>query len=229
MKNPVLRFGARLKGENMTFLNVPSILSSWQTTLFFVLLLGGGALAFIFIKKYREEIAPKKRLEKNDHDHSISVLKKILGSYVKKHDGRVIYSIEVGSKKTKGSADAILIGYFGVLVLVGCDLSGDLYATDKEEHLTQVVKTERKQHDNPILQAKTAEKAVSELLREKKVYRVPVESAVVFTGSKVNVNVPGSHGSFSPKTLEKALSSKQYLEDKGVNTDAVAEAILSWR
>jgi len=202
---------------------------NWWIFLGLALAVGAFGFAFYFIKKYRDEIAPKKRVTRNDHDSSVKALKKILGSYVRRNDGRVIYSIEVGSKKTQGSADAILIGYFGVLVLVGCALSGELYANDKDEKLTQIVKQERRQHENPVIQSITAGKAVAELLREKKVYKIQVESAVVFTNKKATPNVPASLKSYRPKTLRKALKSDRFLEDKGVDTDAAAEAILSWR
>jgi len=195
----------------------------------FALVVGIVGFAFFMIKKYRDEVAPKKQVARNNHDRGMKAVKKVLGAYIRRSDGRVIYDIEVGSKRTKGSADAILIGYFGVLVLVCCALSGELFANDKDERLTQIVKQERRQYDNPVLQATTAAKAVAELLREKKVYKVPVESAVIFTNKKASPNVPASLKSYRLKALRKALKSDRFLEDKGVDTDAAAEAILSWR
>lgn len=213
----------------MTLLNVTSNTYNIWPTLLMVLVAGLVVVGVVFfVRKYRDDIAPKRKLEKNDHDKSLRELKKILSPYIRKNDGRVIYSVQVGSKKTQGAADAILIGYFGALVLVCCDLSGELYADDSSDKLTQIVKNERRQHDNPILQAQQAEKAITELLREKKVYKVAVESGVLFTG-KATVNVPRSLNAYTPKKLKKALSTSKYLEDKGVDTDAAAEAILSWR
>lgn len=189
-----------------------------------------GILGYLLIKHYTEKIAPKRKIKRNSQEHSIRVLKKVLSGYVRKYEGRVIYSIDLASSKTSGSADAILIGWFGALVLVGCDYSGDLYVDDaKAASMTQIVKTEREKHDNPFLQASKAAKAVNEMLREKKVYRVPVESAVVFTGSGAKPNIPPSIPHFTPKQLKKALSGGRFIEDKGVDADKVAEAILSWR
>ncbi len=214
----------------MTLLSVSdgSFVIPWQTLLIILVAVAVVVGVVFFWRKYREEILPKRRLEKNDHDRSMRKLKKILGPYIRKNDGRVIYSAEIGSKKTQGTADAVLIGYFGALVLVCCDLSGELYADDKSDKLTQIVKSERRQHDNPVLKARRVGTATTELLREKKVYKVPVESGVFFTG-KATVNVPGSLNAFTPKKLRKALDSSKYLEDKGVDIDAAAEAILSWR
>lgn len=213
----------------MYFLSLPGELGSWRLTLGFVIVLGVGGLGFYLIKRYREGAALTKRADRNNYGRSMKIIRDILASYIKRSDGRVIYSIEVGSSKTKGSADALLIGYFGILVLVGCDYSGELYVGEADSYMTQVVGKERRRHENPVLTAKTAEKAVAELLREKKVYKVPVESAVVFTGKKVSANVSGSVKGYSPGALRKALKSEKFLEDKGVDTDAAAEAILSWR
>lgn len=204
--------------------------NSWIGAIGFALVMTVGVTAFLLIKKYREDVVPKKRADSNKRELGMKKIKRILGAYVRRSDGRVIYDIEVGSRKTKGSADAILIGYFGVLVLVNCALTGELYATDKDEKLTQIIKKERRQYENPVIRAKTAEKAVAELLREKKVYKVQVESAAVFTARKASPNVPASSlAIYRLKSLKKALKSEKFLEDKGVDADAAAEAILSWR
>lgn len=201
----------------------------WQTTLIFAAVIITAFLVYMLVKKYKEGGSHKNHAGKNDHDRSIKILKRILGAYIKRSDGRVIYSAEVKGKKTSGSADAILIGYFGVLVLIGCDLSGELYANEKDENLTQIIKKERKQHENPVIMALSAQKAVTELLREKKIYRVTVESAVIFTGKKSIPNISGPIKHYTGKTLGKALKSEKFLEDKGVNTDITAEALLGWR
>lgn len=193
-----------------------------------VVLLGVGG--YMLIKRYAEEIAPKKKVQADNRERSVKAIKRILSGYVRRNDGRVIYSMDVASSKTSGSADAILIGYFGALVLVGCDFEGDLYIDSADvEKMTQIVKKERAQHDNPALAAKTAAKAVNEMLREKKVYRVPVENGVVFTNARATANVPGSVPTYTPKKLKKALRANRFLEDKGVDPDKVAEALLSWR
>ena len=213
-------------GGFMILLTLQSFISEWGRIIAFVAVALVFALSYIFIKKYREEVAPKKQLEKDNRDKSIKVIQKALNKYIRRNDGRVIYMTEVGGKKTKGSADAVLIGYFGVLVLIGCGLSGSLYANEKDKYLTQIIKGEKRIHENPVLKAQAAAKAVIELLKEKKIYKVPVDSGVVFSARKVEANVPRSLNGFTAKEFSKALHSKRFLEDKGVNTDAVAEIIL---
>jgi len=207
-------------------MTLETIISENKSAIVFILAALIIILGYIIIKRYRDEVAPKKRLESNDYDKSIKIVKRITEKYVRRNDGRAIYSIEVGSNKTKGSADIILVGYFGVLVIITCALSGDLFVNDKDSTLTQIVKNERRSHPNPIIKAKTAEKAVSELLREKRVFKVPTEFCVVFTGKKVNANVPRSLNGYTPKELSNALATDRFLDDKKVDVDTVTNAIL---
>lgn len=197
-----------------------------KTTIIFALAALAIVILYIAIKHYVENVIPKKRLNSNNPDKSIRVVKRITEQYVRRNDGRAIYSVEVGSSKTKGSADIILVGYFGVLVIVTCDLSGSIYANDKDEMLTQLSGGERRSHENPFINVKNAAKAVSELLREKRVFRVPVEAAVVFTGKKASVNVPRSLDGFTPKELTKILKTDRFLDDKKVDIDMTVNAIL---
>lgn len=202
---------------------------SLQNVIFLLTAILAGGLLYLLFRKNRQGKSKKQPIEGLDNERSVRIMKKILSAYIKRSDGRVIYSAEVAGKKTSGSADAILVGYFGILVLVGCDLRGELYANDKDEYLTQIYKKERARYESPVIRVLNAQKAVNELLRQKKVYRVSVESAVVFTGKKAVPNVPGSLNSYNPKTLKKALRSGRFLDDKGVDTDAAAEALLGWR
>ena len=189
-----------------------------------------GCLGYFFINNYNENVAPKKKIALDSYEHMMKTLKNTLSGYVRRYEGRVIYSIELASSKKNGSADAILIGWFGVLVLIGCDLMGELYVDDgKTPQITQIVKTERTKRDNPFVKATVAERVVNEMLREKKIYRVQVESAVVFTRSGARLNIPPSLPYYTQKTLNKIMKSNKYIEDKGVDADQVAEAILNWR
>lgn len=207
-------------------MTLQQLLTDYITVIVFIAVAVVFILGYIIIKRYVDVVLPKKRLESNNKDKSIKIVKKIIEKYIRRNDGRAIYSIEVGSNKTKGSADAILVGYFGVLVITTCPLSGTLYANDKDTSLTQIVKEERRSHDNPILKSQIAGKAVTELLREKRVFKVPVEAAVVFTGNKASVNVPRSLGAYTIEELSKVLKTKHFLEDKNVNVDSVVQALL---
>jgi len=207
-------------------MTLKSIISENIGTLIFI----GAALVIVFlyffIKRYFDVVAPKKRLESNDSEMSLKTVKRILEKYVKRNDGRAIYDIEVGSNRTKGSADAVLIGYFGVLVVITCALSGDLFVNDKDPNLIQKIKEDRRIHENPILKAQQAIKAVTELLREKRVFRVPVEYCVVFTASKTNVNVPRSLNGYTAKEFSEVLRTDRFLNDNKVDVDATTNAIL---
>jgi len=207
-------------------MTIQALLSDSISTIVLIVVALAIVIIFMAVKRYKENVVPKRKLESNNYDRSIKIVKKIVERYVRRNDGRTIYSIEVGSNKTKGSVDVILIGYFGVLVIVTNDLRGDLYANDRDLTLTQIVKTERRSHENPIIKSKTAAKAVIELLREKRVFKVPVESCVVFTGKKAGINVPGTLGGYSTKEFAAVLKTSKFLDDKNVDVDLTANVIL---
>lgn|GEM_PF-2651372 len=207
-------------------MTIQELLSESRTTIIFIVAALVIVIGYFSIKRYREVVLPKKRLENNNYDRSIKSVKRIVEAYVRRNDGRLIYAIEIGSNRTKGSADIILIGYFGVLVLVTCDLAGEIYANEKDAKLTQIVGDQRRSHENPILKVNTATKAVAELLREKRVYKVPVEGRVVFTGKKANINVPRSLNVSTLKELTALLKTNKYLDDKKVDVDKATNALL---
>ncbi|NLL91277.1 MAG: hypothetical protein GX222_02510 [Ruminococcaceae bacterium] len=186
-----------------------------------------GIGTYFFMKKYQTDIRPKKLAEKESDKKAQEALKTEFNSYIRRNEGKALYD---WSTKSDGYyPNGILIGNFGVFASVGCDLSGELYTDEKSPTITKIVLDDKDTYPNPFQELRNIERGIIDILRNNKIYRTPVFTAVFFSNKNAKINIPRSSYYLTPKTLRKELRKDQFVEDKGVDIDVVFEALSNGR
>lgn len=193
-------------------------------------------LTYVLISK--RSTAPKGdvvKSEKKDAAASpraktLAGVKKAVGSFAARGENKAAFGVSLADPKAKKDTggiyvDAVVVGYYGATVFVGCDLSGDVYLDESAGEISCVVLGEKMRIENPYLVAKRAAKAVRDILRKHDVYRVPVNEVVVMTNKRAKIIAPRSLEYYTPKTLSRALASAPYTQDNGVDVSATFGAI----
>ena len=153
----------------------------------------------------------------------------MLHKIAKKNHYQVLNDIYLPLYEESTQIDHIVIGNFGIAVLETKNLGGEIYGTGKDKNWTQILKEERKTFYNPLLQNKTHIDCVQHLLQKEKIYKVPVESLVVFTNPHCELNIDRGNPIITIDLLKKYFKKPQFKKDVGVDVQKVADALLSYQ
>lgn len=150
----------------------------------------------------------------------------ILNSISRKNHFKIINDIYLPLYEESTQIDHIVIGTFGIAVLETKNLGGEIYGTKKDKNWTQILKEERKTIYNPLLQNKTHIDCIQHLLQKENIYKVPVESLIVFTNPHCELNIDRGNPIITIDLLKKYFKKPQFKKDAGVDPQKVYEALL---
>ena len=177
-------------------------------------------ISYIIIKKQRQQGAAAigKRGEKD--------VQKALKKIARKNGYRVIHNIYLPLYEKTTQIDHIVIGAFGVVAIETKALNGDIYGTETEKNWTQIIGTQKNKHYNPLLQNKVHVDCIQHILRTENIYRVNVDSLVVFAGKKVQLNIPKGIPVITLDLLKKYFKKPRYLQDHQVDVQKVYNTLI---
>ena len=184
-----------------------------------VVLLGVVALIYYRKKHPRKD----KRLGRSDGSRKVVAPAR---AFARSHRFRLIAPAHLLANKKGAKLDAIIVGYFGVLGVIGLGYNGNIYGAANESERLQINEGgQRTYFPNPMDEASAAVRVIRNTLSSPKLKQIPVEVVAVFTDSTVQLAVPKTAGPHSLKTFKALLHKDKYLDDTGLDLDAVEAAI----
>lgn len=153
----------------------------------------------------------------------------ILEKIAKKNHYEVINDIYLPLYEESTQIDHIVVGNFGIAVLETKNVGGEIYGSKKDKNWTQILKEERKTLYNPLAQNKTHVDCVQHLLQKEEIYKVPIQSLVVFTNPHCELNIDRGNPVITIDLLKKYFKKPQFKKDMGVDVKKVSDALLSYR
>lgn len=105
---------------------------------------------------------------------------------------KVISGLQLQSGEETITVDQVLIGFFGIMLVMTQDEPGSIYGDYRDKQWMSVVtdkdmRDTKVTFDNPVLQLQKAHDAVRKLLAAHNLYKVQSEGYVVFGGKKVQL------------------------------------------
>lgn len=144
---------------------------------------------------------------------------------------RVLNDLTLKTPKHEVKIDHVLIGFFGILVVNTKNLRGAVYGDGRGKNWTNVITKKEKEikssFPNPLLENQLAVEAIREVLSSNNVYKVSIESYVVFTRRKTSLYVPKGIAVLSLKDFRKLLKRSKYSADGDVDVKKVAEVLTN--
>lgn len=127
--------------------------------------------------------------------------------------------------------DHILIGFFGVMVLENRCEPGAIYGEARDKEWVSVVTSKngsetRKKFKNPVTLNQEHCEAIRKIFQQEKIYKVDIESYVVFTSRKIQLGAQPNLPVMSLKKFKKLLSHSRYSDNGPVDVPVVYEAIM---
>ena len=181
--------------------------------------------AYFGVKKLIE--LKKIRVGKNGEKKVGTALEKI--SKKSSNKFRVIHDIYLPLYDKTTQIDHIVIGRFGMVVVETKALNGEIYGTEKDIDWTNLNGENKKRFYNPLLQNKTHVDCVRHILKKENIYRVDVDSLVVFSEKTAILNIPRKMPVITINLLKKYFKKPRYKQDNQVNVDKVYEAIMKYK
>ncbi len=153
----------------------------------------------------------------------------ILQSFAFSRGFKVVNDISIPLYDGCTQIDHILIGEFGLIVIETKSHKGDLYAEPRAKEWVHIVGGKKERIYNPLLQNKTHVDALRYQLQKHEIYKVPIESYVVFSsGRKKNLYIEKGHPILDIRELKRFLANNErYIEDKGVDVQKVYDFLKS--
>ncbi len=149
-----------------------------------------------------------------------------LRSFARQNQFRYIAPLQTENKGDSVYLDAVLIGYFGVLGVISLGYNGDIYGKAEDENWVQITsKGERNIFKNPEKESAIALRALRNVLISEKQKNIPVEVVYVFGDKNVQLGIPRSINVMRSKDFKNLLSKDRFLDDCGLDLDAVENAI----
>lgn len=171
-------------------------------------------------------------LVRNDRKKGVDGTKKV-SRVLKRFAGirsfKVLNDLTLKTAKKNVHIDHILIGFFGIMVVNTQNLPGSIYGDGRGKSWTHVVTKNSREtktsFPNPLLENQQAVDAVREVLSTNGVYKVNIESWVVFTRKKASLNLPKGLSVLGIKDFKKLLKKSRYSADGNVNVPQVASLL----
>lgn len=171
-------------------------------------------------------------LVRNDRKKGVDGTKKvsrILKRFAGIRSFKVLNDLTLKTAKKNVHIDHILIGFFGIMVVNTQNLPGSIYGDGRGKNWTHVVtkngRETKTSFPNPLLENQQAVDAVREVLSTNGVYKVNIESWVVFTRRKASLNVPKGLSVLTLKGFRKLLKRSKYSADGPVDVALVADTL----
>lgn len=156
-------------------------------------------------------------------------VKKVLKKICRKYDYRLINDLYLPLYDKTTQIDHVVIGAFGIMAVETKAMSGEVFGNDFDENWVQIIGDKRHKMYNPLRQNKTHVDCIKHLLRQEQIYRVEVDSLVVFAGKKVTLNIQKGLPVISLSYVKKFFKKSRYQNDNGVNVQKLYETLLSYQ
>ena len=139
----------------------------------------------------------------------------------------VLENVSVSDGETTVQFDHVLVGYFGVLFVQSIQGGGSFWGDGKEDVWAFTDNGDKVLFKNPITELDEKIKVFRRALSKNKVYRVPVESAVVIVtmGKEPKLylsNIAETECSVLTQEMFKAHLNEHFEKDNGTDVAAVA-------
>ena len=171
-------------------------------------------------------------LVRNDRKKGVDGTKKvsrILKRFAGIRSFKVLNDLTLKTEKKNVQMYHILSGFFGIMVVNTQNLPGSIYGDGRGKNWTHVVtkngREAKTSFPNPLLENQQAVDAVREVLSTNGVYKVNIESWVVFTRKKASLNLPKGLSVLGIKNFKKLLKKSRYSADGNVNVPQVASLL----
>lgn len=205
-------------GERV-FLEASAIISMVILIAVPVLILAG--FIFYFYRKEHPKAA-KARGRQNNQSAVVNPAR----SFARSNSFRFIAPAKIKGNAAEINLDAVIVGYFGVLGVISLGYNGAVYGSDNDDDWLQVGEDETREYfESPVLEASAGVRAIRDALFAAKLKKVPVEVVYVFADPKVQLAVPRSLNVLKVKNFKALLKKDKYLEDTGLDLDAVENAL----
>ncbi len=147
-------------------------------------------------------------------------------NFARQNQFRFIAPLQLENKGDSVCLDAVLIGYFGVLGVIALGYNGEVYGKAEDENWVQITpKGERNTFRSPEKESAIALRALRNGLISEKQKNIPVEVVYVFGDKNAQLGIPRSLGVMRSKDLKNLLGKDRFLDDCGLDLDAVENAI----
>lgn len=149
-----------------------------------------------------------------------------LKSFARRNGFVYISPAKMKTKSGIANIDAIAIGPFGVVGVVGMGYYGDVYGRAEDNiWVSMTPSRKRTEFQNPVTEASAYVRVIRDALFAKGIKMVPVEVLPVFTTDELQIGVPSGTGHYSWKEYKKYLKKDKFKEEKSFKMDAVVAAI----
>ena len=189
------------------------------------------AIVLVFVALYfggKKLIQLRKiRVGKNGEKKVGKVLEKIAGKSANRY--RVIHDLYLPLYDKTTQIDHIVIGRFGMVVVETKAMNGEIYGTEKDNDWANVVNEHKTRFYNPLLQNKTHVDCVRHILKKENIYRVNIDSLVVFSQKTAILNIPRKLPVITINLLKKYFKKARYRQDNQVDVNKVYEALMKNR
>lgn len=151
---------------------------------------------------------------------------KALRSIARKNGYKVINDLYLPLYDKTTQIDHVVIGSFGILAIETKALNGAVYGTEKEKEWTHIIGEKRHKLYNPLSQNKAHVDCIQHILRKENIYKVNVDSLVVFSGKDIQLSIPKGLPIITLDLLKKYFKKPRYKADNGVDAEQVEQALL---
>lgn len=192
-------------------------------SMLFPALVMGALLIFVII--YFIVKAMKKRRTDRIGKNGEKRVAKMLDRFARKHNGYALHDLYLPLYDKTTQVDHVLLGQFGMLVIETKAANGEVYGTETDREWVHIIGEQRHKLYNPLLQNKAHVDCIAHLLRVEKIYKVRIDSLVVFAGKKIQLNIPKGMPVITSSLLKSYLKKPHYQEDCGIDAKAVYEVL----
>lgn len=187
-----------------------------------------GVLVFVLLMVvvYRRANPKKGKGKSRGRDFNREKVVRAARRFASQNSFRFIAPARMAKNGAVADLDAIVVGYFGVLGVISLGYSGEIYGDPNEDTWLQVAPDgTRTRFENPVDEAAAAVRVVRDALFGQKMKKVPVEVVYVFATPDAQLAVPRSMAPMRLKQYKDLLKKDKYLEDCGLDLDAVEAAL----
>ena len=120
-----------------------------------------------------------------------------------------------------------LIGFFGIIFLTAKGETADFYGDRKDEQWLMIKDEKKTKIENPIAKNEKAMSIARAILGQHKIYSVPMEGLVVFSGNEKKTTIYCADNTIIRyKNLSKYLNKAKFDKDNEIDVDVIEKLFL---
>lgn len=193
---------------------------NWNIIFWSFMAVAAAAVCFAFYNKSRKE---------KHSETTKKAISRVLRTMAPLREWRVLDGVTLSDKAGEVTADHLVIGPFGVLVLSDIHRQGGYYGELRDEEWVvstggeDKAETLRMKVPNPVKNNQRFVAALRALLTKAEIYNVPVEALCPVTQRNIEVYVTGANTVVvEAGKLRETLSRQKFQKDSGVDVEKLA-------